>query len=240
MTLINIIKKHSLWRQTTLHIVVMGGSAKAEERVFCQTNYFEELTNFFPKHKFKFYFCGPEQSAERSDKTVKKNDRLSAFFYKATTGEFLLDNYETPEDIKQKLPLESTIFVGFNPGFGCGYDLLLKSWCKDLIMLFNLGYRVIFTCANDYSDLRGETLVFERIFEGKVNYFMEPEENPFRAVTHYTAEGRKEGSWSCGQTHLYGLQGWKEGAQPVTWRSVKEFLTGDRGKMFMLECISFV
>ena len=60
MTIINLIKMHSLWKQKSLNIVVMGGSAKAEERLFCQTNYFEELTNFFPQHKFKFYFAGPE------------------------------------------------------------------------------------------------------------------------------------------------------------------------------------
>ena len=73
----------------------MGGSSKAEERLFCQTNYFEELTNFFPNHTFKLFFCGPEQSNEKSDKTVRKNDRLSAFFYKETVGAFLLDNYES-------------------------------------------------------------------------------------------------------------------------------------------------
>ena len=176
----------------------MGGNAKAEERIYCNTNYFEELTNFFPQHKFKLFFAGPEQSAQRSDKTVKKNDRLSAFFYRATVGDFLLDNYESDEDIKRKLPMENTLFIGFNPGFGCGYEALLRSWCRDLIMLFNLGYKVVFTCANDYSDLRGETLVFQKVFQDRVNYFMPGQENPFRAVTHYTQEGRKEGSWSCG------------------------------------------
>ena len=139
-----------------------------------------------------------------------------------------------------KLPLDSTVFFGFNPGFGCGYELLLKSWCKDLLMLFNLNYRVIFTCANDYSDLRGETLTFERVFLGRVNYFMQAEENPFRAVTHYTAQGRKEGSWSCGQTHLYGLQGWKPGAQPLTKRDVKAFIDSMEGKAFLAECLLYV
>ena len=106
-------------------------------------------------------------------------------------------------------------------------------------MMFNLGYRVIFTCANDYSDLRGETLVFDKVFQGRVNYFMQPQENPFRAVTHYTAEGRKEGSWSCGQTHLYGLQGWKEGSTPLTWREIKEYLNSTQGKMTLTECLMY-
>ena len=90
---------------------------------------------------------------------------MSAFFYKATVREFLLDNYESDEEILRKLPLENTVFLGFNPGFGCGYELLLRSWSRDLIMLFDLGYKVIFTCANDYSDLRGETLIFEKVFQ---------------------------------------------------------------------------
>ena len=62
---------------------------------------------------------------------------------------------------------------------------------------------------------------------------MEPEANPFRAITHYTAEGRKEGSWSCGQTHLYGLQGWKEGATKLTWREIKDYISSDLGKLLL-------
>lgn len=89
-------------------------------------------------------------------------------------GEFLLDNYESDEDIKHKLPLEKTLFIGYNPGFGVGYVALTRSWCKDLIMLFNLGYKIVFTCANDYSDLRGETLLFEKAFQGRVKYILEP------------------------------------------------------------------
>ena len=42
--------------------------------------------------------------------------------------------------------------------------MLLQSWCKDLVILFNLGYKVVFTQANDYSDLRGETKVFSTVF----------------------------------------------------------------------------
>jgi len=60
----------------------------------------------------------------------------------------------------ETLPIDETVFIGFNPGFGCGYGALLESWSKDLILLFNLGFRVIFTQANDYSDLKGETRIF--------------------------------------------------------------------------------
>ena len=47
--------------------------------------------------------------------------------------------------IKEKLPEENTIFVGYNPGFGSGYDVLLNSWCVDFVELLNLEYRIIFT-----------------------------------------------------------------------------------------------
>ena len=96
--------------------------------------------------------------------------------------------------------------------------MLLQSWCKDLVILINLGFKVIFTQANDYSDLRGETKVFQTVFKDKVNYFMPPSENPFRAVTHYVQDGRKEGSWSCASTHMYGLQGWKSDEDKLTMK----------------------
>ncbi len=73
-----------------------------------------------------------------------------------------------------KLPKENTIFIGYNPGFGSGYDLLLNSWCVDLVTLINANYPIVFTQANDYSDLRGEVRVLETIFDNKVNYLIEP------------------------------------------------------------------
>jgi hypothetical protein len=60
------------------------------------------------------------------------------------------------EKIIEKLPKGQTIFLSYNPGYGSGYDLLLNLWTTDLIQLINLDYRIIFTQANDYSDLKGE------------------------------------------------------------------------------------
>jgi len=66
-------------------------------------------------------------------------------------SEFLIDlNIKENED-NVNFPKDSTLFLGFNPGFGSGYDLLLTSWCLDLVMLLNLNYPFIFTQANDYS-----------------------------------------------------------------------------------------
>ena len=92
-------------------------------------------------------------------------------------------------DVKERLPETNTLFIGFNPGFGSGYDKLLESWSLDLVMLVNLNYKVFFTQANDFSDLRGECRVFEKLFENKVNITLSPTENPFRAMTFYTEEG---------------------------------------------------
>lgn len=35
MTLVNLMKKHAWWKKSSLNFVLMGGSAKGEERLFC-------------------------------------------------------------------------------------------------------------------------------------------------------------------------------------------------------------
>jgi len=60
-----LIKKLAMFKSEEINIVVMGGSAKGEERIFCQTNYFDEVAYFYPKTKFNFYFAGPELSDAR-------------------------------------------------------------------------------------------------------------------------------------------------------------------------------
>eukprot|EP00347_Sterkiella_histriomuscorum_P021824 403332639 len=192
-----------------------------EERIFVQTNYYEELTNFFPKTNFKFYFVGPELSNSRNQKSFKVNERLEGYFHKGQISEFLIDQ-------------------GYNPGFGSGYDLLLNSWCVDLISLVNLNLPVCFSQANDYSDLRGETRVFQVIFEGKVNYVFEPQENPFRAATHYHEEGKKETSWSCSNTHFYGIKGWKDQNDKLTVKQVRENLKSQKGKGLLQELLFYL
>ena len=67
----------------------MGASAKVEERIFIKTNYYEELTNFYPEMELQFYFVGPELSTANHGKVVLKNPRLKACFYRGKTTEFL-------------------------------------------------------------------------------------------------------------------------------------------------------
>lgn len=109
--------------------------------------------------------------------------------------------------MKEQLPLESTLFIGFNPGFGSGYQKLLISWALDLVFLLNLNFKIVFTQANDFSDLKGEIQVFEKLFDDKVRFFIEPQQNPMRAMTHYTEDESQgeNGVWCCANTHLYGV-----------------------------------
>lgn len=48
MTLVRLIALIRLYKHTHLNFVIMGASAKVEERIFLKTNYYEEITNFYP------------------------------------------------------------------------------------------------------------------------------------------------------------------------------------------------
>jgi hypothetical protein len=62
MTIVRLVKLMKMDTKERITIVVMGGSGKAEERIFCESNYFEELGHFFPTVSFRFMFAGPELS----------------------------------------------------------------------------------------------------------------------------------------------------------------------------------
>jgi hypothetical protein len=81
--------------------------------------------------------------------------------------------------------------------------------------------------------------VFETIFEGRANFLLEAQGNPFRAVTHYHEEGKKETSWSCSSTHLYAIQGWKDGLVPLTVKDVRDNLK-TKGKDLLKELLFYL
>ena len=62
MTLVRLIALIRVYKHPQLNIVVMGASAKVEERIFVKTNYYEELSNFYPQMKINMFFVGPELS----------------------------------------------------------------------------------------------------------------------------------------------------------------------------------
>ena len=52
--------------------------------------------------------------------------------------------------------------------------------------------------------------MFDVLFEQKIKMIMPPEENPFRAMTHYTGEDdnksvNSKNVWCCANTHIYGF-----------------------------------
>ena len=96
--------------------------------------------------------------------TGSKNERLKGTFYRGKITEFM-DSLGSESDINGTLSKKETLFLGYNPGFGSGYEALLESWACDLVKLLELRYPVFFTTANDFSDLRGETAVFDVLFE---------------------------------------------------------------------------
>ena len=56
------------------------------------------------------------------------------------------------------------------------YDLL-KSWFPDLQFLTATSLPLLFTCANDYADLLGETVIMRHILGAR--FVLLPQENPF-------------------------------------------------------------
>jgi len=78
MTLVYVILNLRYFLKEELNIIVMGATGKgkllnfkntiAEERIFATTNYYEELTNFYPNTSFNFHLVGLELSEERIGK----------------------------------------------------------------------------------------------------------------------------------------------------------------------------
>ncbi|KAJ0410648.1 hypothetical protein ATCC90586_009129 [Pythium insidiosum] len=183
------------------HIVVLGATTKAEQRVWRITDYWHELAHFFPQFTITLWFVGPEVSEHCPEKAVPSN--LCVQHIRGT----LLTLLQRPEG--SVLRPDNTILVGFNTGFGNfvesqRYDLLF-SWLPDLYAVADSGFPAIFTCANDYADMNGEFAVQSRVVGAK--FLLLPMQNPFSAASHLHEEGKRETSWSRGNSFLYVIQG---------------------------------
>jgi|EP01047_Picozoa_sp_COSAG01_P051741 hypothetical protein len=71
----------------------------------------------------------------------------------------------------------------------------MQSWSLDLVAALRCGLPCFFSCANDYSDLAGETAIFERLLGAR--YLMGGTPCPFKACTVMTSE-RSEGAAAAG------------------------------------------
>ena len=54
---------------------------------------------------------------------------------------------------------------------------LLRSWLPDLQFLTATSLPLLFTCANDYADLTGETAILGQLLGAR--FIVRPQENPF-------------------------------------------------------------
>ena len=162
-----------------LTFIIAGASSRAEERLLRETTYWEELTHFMPDcKKIVLIFCGPEIDHARHNVRSEHGPRMSARCFHGTLGELLRAE-------PTNFTAEDTIVVGFNPGFGNtsagmarGGFTLMQSWLPDLCALLARGLCAIFTCANDYSDLRGEIAIFQQLL--KADIVLAPTKNPFK------------------------------------------------------------
>lgn len=185
---LNIIK------EKVINIILIGTAQKTEGRIALESNYFDEIYYYLASKnsnlkELNLYFVG-EEIKSNSQYTSKLNSNIKYFFYGRNTGEFLK---EKAFDLSK----QTTLFFGFNCGFGAGYIKLSLSWVRDLIKLFRFGYVCIFSYTNDYEDKKGEVAIIKRI-GGIVNCYIE--DNPFKAMTTYKSE---EDLWSCGNYGLY-------------------------------------
>ena len=78
---------------------MMGIKSKVEERIFCDTTCFDELCIVYPETKFNLLFIGPEVSPLRHEKTVKRSENLSGWFYRDPIYESVKKVIADPKNI---------------------------------------------------------------------------------------------------------------------------------------------
>ena len=217
LSIVHIIQKLGIYnnndtnkkKKVPITIICIGCSSKAEERILRETNCFMEILYYF-QHVIlvELILVGPEisETIERLQYIDGKGKSSTwiASLYKGTSIDFFRAN---PRYISQ-----STIVVGINCGYGNfdnpmpkRYNLLVE-WLPDLFFLTGLKLPVIFTCANDYSDLFGELTVMIKILGAK--FISMPQENPFSFASTFIAEegSHTENDYSRGNSYYYAIQ----------------------------------
>mmetsp|Transcript_13282 Transcript_13282/g.31192 ORF Transcript_13282/g.31192 Transcript_13282/m.31192 type:complete len:131 (-) Transcript_13282:241-633(-) len=85
----------------------------------------------------------------------------------------------------------------------------MAGWAPDLSAALQRGYLAFFSCANDYSDLRGEVAMHELLGSRRV---LPPRKNPFHAmsiVTEPIPDGAtvRSGEWCRANFFIYAVRG---------------------------------
>jgi hypothetical protein len=174
-------------------VVLIGCTSKAEERILLQSNFFGDIAH---QTQIKnIYLVGNEVS--KFYKITK--DNLNVTIFKGPLSDFIK---EYGIDINPK----STFIVGFNTGIACGKIKILEGWLPDIVMVLKCDYHLCLTSANDHTDLKNETILFQKVIDAQ--YCLQPIENPFSAPTRYYAPGMKD-EWYTNASHIYAVKGFK-------------------------------
>jgi hypothetical protein len=229
MTLVWVMRKLALrlpnaqHKRAPLTIVAIGAANRSEERLLHQTTYWAEIGTWICASEINLWLVGPEVTKEgakgppkRLPVHAKGGTPVVARCYRGTLREFMsAEPALFTRDCRGSASPEgsgaNTIIVGFNTGSGSGVAKLMQSWSLDLVAVVNSGLPAIFTCANDYSDLAGETVIMKNILGAK--FLLEGTPSPFKAVTVLkTEEGKadSDGSWSCSSCFAYCVQGQRD------------------------------
>lgn len=185
-----------------LRVVVAGASVKVEERLLRETDYWLELAHLLPEvAHVELILVGPEVSAAGAAAGVRElGARVSARCHRGRLGDVLASC--SPAD---------TVVFGCNTGCGSGIGELMWSWTPELLRIAAEGFLAVFTCANDYSDLRGEVNLLKLL---KCRTVLPPLKNPFEAATVVKEPGEtrdEDGDlrveWSRSSAYVYAVRG---------------------------------
>lgn len=210
-----------------LMVVNVGAAAKAEERLLRQSSYWSELRNYvWPGcSKVTLWLVGPEVSASELNVSTRCSSssrvEFAAHTHRGGIGEWIKLHAAEMSDSSTQPMMYAT-----NTGMGAGNMKLTLAWLPDIIELIRLNIPIIFTCANDYADVKGETIIMHSVLRAKV--VREPEKNLFSAVTTVHAPDARETTWSCPNSFVYMIKGFLDGEQqPPSWE--------EGGKVIMLK-----
>lgn len=197
-----------------LTVVVCGAARRAEERVLRETSLWQEIKHRYDTSHVELWLVGPEMSSSETPPLLSQPEGFKAQCFKGSVLEW---NKQHPLSDPS-----SAVFISYNAGFGnfadpeSGRFELLFSWLPSLEVMLNTGCPLVFTCANDYGDVRGEVATMDLL---GVHWLADARQNVVSFATTLVGEGVQPGqessseSWSRGNSHWYAVQNSSEFAQ---------------------------
>jgi hypothetical protein len=213
--------EYSREKRAEFNIVLLGATAKAEQRVLTETRAFHELGYLFPCEHINLWLIGPEMSKT----TVMDPDAVSGLAKQLDLPGNMRVRIQriNPPCVKRllekhvQLNPQNTAMVVFNGGFGdfikggnkgnLDNTNLMWSWLPDLQEIARSGITTLFTCANDYADVRGEAIVQTRLVGAR--FVRAPLVNPYHAGSTFRGkpDAQQNTDWFCANHNVYVIQG---------------------------------